>query len=114
MTDKKYVTGGVHSLNGDTIQVLPLNHNVDFFISVVASQARIGLNGANIIRIATSTDAFIKFGDVAVIALTSTSGNTYHPQGVETFAVPNGATHVSIVKATGGVDGFGTVTQMGD
>ncbi len=114
MTDKKYVTGGVHSLNGDTIQVLPLNHTNDFFVSLVVSQVRVTLNGANIVRISTSVDVFLQFGNSGVAAVANTTGNTYHPQGVEVFAVPEGATHVSMVKAAGVLDGFGTVTQMGD
>ena len=108
MSAKRYVKG-VHSQNGDTIQVLPPSITNNQKVTLGASTARVALGAGVVFRFAATQDCYLEFGGASVDATTS---SMYFPAGVETFVVPDSVTHVAYIN--NGTAGIMTITAMGD
>ncbi len=109
MKVQKTVRGGHTSEQGDTMQALPLNQVVHGKQAVSGTSARLDMTGAKIIRLASSTDSYVKWGDDTVVATTI---DVYFPAGVEVLVIPAGMTHLAIIQEASG--GIVTATQLGD
>ncbi len=104
------VVRGVHtSEQGDSMQALPINQVVHVKQTIGASSSRMDLTGAKIVRVASSSDGYIKWGDNTVVAAAT---DVYFPAGVEVLVVPNGLTNLAIIQESS--PGVVTATQLGD
>lgn len=91
--------------NGRPVGVLSLGSSAS--ITVAAASARVALPTGGVLRIASSTDCYIAFGDSSV---TASSSDALYPAGVEHFKYDGVATHIAAIQvSTGGVL---TVTGM--
>jgi hypothetical protein len=69
--------------------------------TVAGTTARVALPTDDVVRVAASTDCYIRFGNSTVNAATS---DALFVKGSELFKVPYGATHLAFIQlATGGV-----------
>ena len=95
---------------GEAIQVLPLDRSgsSNYKVSITVTSARQAIGSAQIVRVASDTACFIKWGDSSVTASTS---DIYFPAGVEVLLVPDGVTDLAFIRST--ADGFATITQLG-
>jgi hypothetical protein len=96
--------------NGFPIQTLALGTDTNT-ITVTGTSARqplpSGAGAEDIVRLACNTDAFIIFGDVTVVAA---PGDALFTAGVESFKVPDGATHIAAIQESSG--GIMTITEL--
>jgi hypothetical protein len=75
--------------------------------AVGAASVRVALpTGADVVRVATLGDCFIKFGTVTVVA---TAADSIFPKGSEVFRVPAGVTHLAFIQSGAGT----TITVTG-
>jgi len=109
MAVQKTVRGGHTSEQGDTMQALPLNQNIHAKQAVGGSSVRLDVTGAKIVRVASSTDSYIKWGNGSVVAAVT---DVYFPAGVEVLVIPNGMTHLAIIQQLS--SGVVTATQLGE
>lgn len=102
---KRYGTGGFYSDGGTLFQVIELGANAE--LAIGSASARVAVPGA-VIRVAATVPCRIRFGDASVVALAS---DPFFPEGVESFRVPPGATHLAAIRV-GSDDGLATVTEI--
>ena len=80
-------------------------------ISITGTSARValpsGVGHEDVLRLASTTDCYIKFGDSTVEATTS---DALFTAGVELFKVPAAATHVAAIQVS--ASGVMTVTEL--
>ena len=107
--DRQQIKGTVKGQFGDTIQSLPTDENTHDKVSVGAGSVASDMTGAQVVRIASNTDAYIKFGTSGV---TATSSDLLFPAGVEVLIMPKDTTHVAIVQES--ASGIATITKVGE
>jgi len=95
-------------INGRALQSLtPSTTSVNGAIS--GSSVRIALpTGASVIRVAATSNCYLEFGDVTVVAA---STDMVFPTGVEVLSVNPSWTHVAIIQV-GADTGVLSVTEM--
>ena len=112
---KRYVKEGIHSQNGETIQVLPPEQTVPINITTTGTSQSAALqNDTQIVRIASAEDCRILFGNSGVSASATTS--ILFLAGTEVIAVPtdsNGALFDYIAVINLGTAGAFNVHKMG-
>lgn len=91
--------------NGHVIQALSLEPTLNVKGAVAATTARVALPAGDVVRIASTTDCYIRFGDSSVEAAAT---DAVFPIGSEFLKVPSGATHMAFIRVT--ADGVISVT----
>ena len=99
--------------NSNPVQVLSWDQSTSVKIgTVTTTSANVALNAAigdgDVVRIACTIDAYLAWGFGS--AATATSSNPLFTSGVEYMRVPDGATHISALRA-GSADGVLCVTK---
>jgi len=107
--DRQQVKGMTKGQFGDAIQSLPTDEATHAKITVGASSQAADMTGAQLVRIATNTDAYIKFG---VSGVTATVSDLFFPAGVEVLVMPITTTHVAIIQES--AIGVATITKVGE
>jgi len=107
--DRQQVKGMTKGQFGDTIQSLPIDETVHTTLTINSGSQVIDMTGSQLVRIASATDAFIRFGVAGVVA---TSSNLFFPAGVEVLVMPKDATHVAIIRES--VSGIASITKVGE
>lgn len=115
MSDKHYVNEGVHSLNGDTIQVLPPQSSpAPQSITTSGTSAQAALPaGSVIVRLAATEDMYIKFGNTG---LSAAATDILFLAGTEVMAVPrdsNGNLYDYIAAIQVSTAGVLNIVRMG-
>ena len=106
---QKTIRGAQTSTQGDSIQALPLNTDVHTKFTVTGVSQVGDFTEASIVRLASSVDVYIAWGDSSVSA---SGSDVYFPSGVEVLVVPQYTTHLAIVQVS--VGGPATATKLGD
>ena len=97
-------------VNGFPIQTLALGDSVTKIVVGASTQRGAlptGVSKEDIVRLASNTDCYIKFGDSTVEA---TDSDTLFTQGVEAFKIPMNATHIAVLQLNTG--GIMTITEL--
>jgi len=107
--DRQQVKGMTKGQFGDAIQSLPTDESVHAKITVSASSQEADMTGSQLVRIASNTDTYIKFG---ITGLTATVSDLFFPAGVEVLVMPKDTTHVAIIQESAA--GIATITKVGE
>jgi len=96
-------------VNNYPIQILALSTTATLTVAGTSARAALpaGASHEDIVRVASNTDCYIKFGDSTVEA---TSSDPLFTTGVESFKVPAQATHIAAIQVSAG--GVMTITEM--
>jgi len=106
----KQVKGMAKGQYGDSIQALPVDDTIHAKVTIGASSVVSDLTGAQIVRIASDVDIYVKFGTSGVTV--TVANGIYFPAGVEVFIMPINDTHVAVIQnATAGI---ATITKVGE
>jgi hypothetical protein len=94
--------------NANPIQVMALGTNVADDVDGVSDNLALpGSTNGRVIRVASTQDVYINFGDNSV---TAAAANYLLPAGAEYFQVPDGTSHIAYLQVTAA--GRISVTEM--